>query len=112
MTTLSQLQRLDTLIVMLGKARSAAAGQCFFASKAGYLAAQEIERFLEVDLTDLLLTIAHSGGFTCDEMDEATGRVPPYPNGVLVDHAPGASTKLSEIPFIPQLKCRAVEFGS
>ena len=71
MTTLSQLQRLDTLIVMLGKARSAAAGQCFFASKAGYLAAQEIERFLEVDLTDLLLTIAHSGGFTCDEMGEA-----------------------------------------
>ena len=44
--------------------------------------------------------------------NKATGRVPPYPNGVLVDHAPGASTKLSEIPFIPQLKCRAVEFGS
>ena len=40
--------------------------------------------------------------------NKATGRAPPCPNGVLVDHAPDASTKLSEIPFLPQLKCRAV----
>jgi len=69
MTQFTQVQRLDALIVMLGRARNAAEAQCFFASRDGYLATKEIERFLEIDLTDALADIAYSGGFTCDELD-------------------------------------------